>query len=55
MLEEIESLRVGRNVMLEQKKKELEEESDRELTRRKRELEEKNKAAKASLMKKVAE
>lgn len=55
LLEEIESLRVGRNVLLEQKKKELEEESDRELTSCKRELEEKNKAAKASLMKKVAE
>lgn len=48
-------MRVGRNVLLEQKKKELEEESDRELTSCKRELEEKNKAKEASLMTKVAE
>ncbi|MCI7349643.1 MAG: hypothetical protein MSH60_02700 [Ruminococcus sp.] len=52
---ENESLRIGNSVLLEQKRKKLEEDSDRELERRKCELEEEYKAKEAAMIEKTAD
>lgn len=52
---ENENLRIGNSVLLEQKKRELEEESGRKLERCKRELEEEYKAKEAAMIETTAD